>query len=71
MTAMLEYLTKNGFDDKTNLSDTLDKLYDKIKSQGLYCLTGTRNFSGKLALPRKYELSAAINRYRDLKIKKY
>ncbi len=71
LAAMLEYLAKNGFDDKTNLSDTLDKLYDKIKSQGLYCLSGTRNFSGKLALPRKYELSAAINRYRDLKIKKY
>ena len=71
LAAMMEYLAKNGFDDKTNLSDALDKLYDKIKSQGLYCLSGTRNFSGKLALPRKYELSAAINRFRELKIKKY
>ncbi len=71
LAAMLEYLVKNEFDDKTNLSDALDKLYDKIKTQGLYCLSGTGNFSGRLALPRKYELSAAINRYRDLKIKKY
>ena len=71
LAAMLEYLVKNEFDDKTNLSDALDKLYDKIRTQGLYCLSGTGNFSGRLALPRKYELSAAINRYRDLKIKKY
>ena len=71
LAAMLEYLTKNIFDDKTDLSDSLDRLYDKIKIQGLHCLSGTRNFSGKLALPRKYELSATINRYRELKIKKY
>ena len=69
LAAMIEFLTEEIFDDRTTLYDSLDKLYERVKINGLECLSKTKSFSGKLALPRKYELSAAINRYRELKIK--
>lgn len=46
-----------------------DKILDEIKNKGLLSISGTKGGAGNLALPRKQEIMAAVNRYRKLKIK--
>ena len=46
-----------------------DKILDEIKNKGLLSISGTKGGSGNLALPRRQEIMAALNRYRRLKIK--
>jgi hypothetical protein len=60
--------------NKMNLSDEqpetircwIDRLYDEIAKHGLSVLKP--DYPGTLSMPRKYELAAAINRVRPLKI---
>ncbi len=46
----------------------LNWLYDKLEKNGLSCLQP--DYPGTLSLPRKYEVAAAINRIRSLRIAK-
>lgn len=64
---MINYLVNNILDDNITFSDAVEKLYNHINNFGLDSISS----SGKLVLPRKQELYAAINRYRGLKIKKF
>lgn len=49
------------------LKEVVDQLYDQIEKKGLESLSAYTKHSGNLVLPRKYEVCAAINRYRGLK----
>lgn len=70
---MLEYIVTEILGKQVkgeiSLNEVTRKLYDKIESEGLGSISPYTRHSGNLVLPRKYELCAAINRFRELKIK--
>lgn len=67
---ILLYLSKKMNQSNASLKDILDQLFDRIENQGLDAIS---RFPGKhpgdLAIPRKMEVGAAINRMRTLVIK--
>ena len=65
---MLNYIKNHLLDDQTSLKKIVDKLYAQIEKAGLESLTSYAGSQGSLALPRKQELMAALNRYRGLNI---
>lgn len=67
---MIKYLSKNLIDNTTPLLTLIEKLYIQIEKNGLEIISPYKGkHPGNLALPRKFELSAAINRLRTLKVK--
>ncbi|NLC68009.1 MAG: ABC-ATPase domain-containing protein [Clostridiaceae bacterium] len=66
---MLQYMIENILDDRLTLAGALDKLYKFIQDYGLDRISPYKGHPGNLALPRKHELAAAINRYRGLMVK--
>lgn len=61
---MIKHLEMNVFDGKKDLQTIVDELYQKIKKDGLSSVALNTN----LALPRKQEIFAALNRYRGLRL---
>ncbi|QEK12445.1 ATPase [Crassaminicella thermophila] len=67
---MIKYLSKKLVDDTTILPILIDKLYEHIEEKGLEVISPYyKKHPGDLALPRKLEFSAAINRLRTLQVK--
>ena len=66
---MIDFLVKKIFDDNITISEAVEELFDHVNKFGLNSISFSNIPSGKLSLPRKHELCAAINRYRGLKIK--
>ncbi|MFL0197203.1 ABC-ATPase domain-containing protein [Clostridium sp. WILCCON 0269] len=66
---MLGFLKKRILDDEMSISQVVDKLYKQIEDFGLESISPYADHPGNLALPRKHEFCAAINRYRGLKVK--
>jgi len=67
---MIKYISKNLVDGTIGLSKLIDLLYQEIKKEGLEVISPfLGQHPGDLALPRKLELAAAINRLRSLKVK--
>lgn len=64
--AMIDFLRKKTIDDRLTLSEAADRLYAHVAAFGLESLSPN---NGRLALPRRQELCAAINRYRGLKVR--
>lgn len=48
------------------LKEVVNKVYEQIEKKGLESLSAYTKHNGNLVLPRKYEVCAAINRYRGL-----
>ncbi|WP_105615552.1 ABC-ATPase domain-containing protein [Vallitalea okinawensis] len=70
--ALAQILT--NFSQKNNcqnlsLEEAIDELLILIEKDGLECLSTFRGHPGNLALPRKLEIIATINRFRQLKIR--
>lgn len=63
----LKALETKYFDGKSSLTDAVDLLYADIEKTGLEMLCG-RTVSCGLALPRKQEMIAVVNRFRMLKL---
>jgi hypothetical protein len=60
-------LGKGGWEDKASLPEQVDKILEQVHSQGLDWLSPFQGqHPGDLALPRKQEICAAINRWRKL-----
>lgn len=69
---LIEYIANEVLPKNPNgitLSQAIDKVYHKIAQEGLGSISPYTRHQGNLVLPRKYELCAAINRDRELKIK--
>lgn len=65
---MMRLLAKRA-DGETSLNDCIDQLYEQIEREGLDTVSPYRGaHPGDLALPRKYELAAAVNRLRTLRV---
>jgi len=66
---MIDYFKNKVLDEKLTLSQTADRIYEKIEKEGLDSISSYTGHPGNLALPRKQEFCGAVNRYRKLKIK--
>src|SRR5699024_2032650 len=69
ITAMIEYFKNDVLDERLTLSETADRIYEKIDESGLDGISPFNGHPGNMALPRKQEFIAAVNRYRGLKMK--
>lgn len=58
-----------AFDGSTSVADAVTSLLEDIALDGLDVLSPHRGHPGHLALPRRQEIHAAINRYRHLQLK--
>lgn len=61
---MLAYAQKHLFDGKKTLLQITDELYEKIHRDGIESICGLSYVPAGLALPRKQEFMAVVNRYR-------
>ena len=66
---MIDYFKNKVLDEKLTFSQAADRIYEKIKKNGLDSISSYTGHPGNLALPRKQEFCGAVNRYRKLKIK--
>lgn len=66
---ILEYIVKNFSNNNLAVSDIVNRVYEVIEVKGLDSLSTFSGHPGNLALPRKYEIIAALNRFRLLNIK--
>lgn len=66
---MIDYFKNKVLDEKLTLSQAADRIYEKIQKEGLDSISSYTGHPGNLALPRKQEFCAVVNRYRKLKIK--
>ncbi len=68
---MMKMLAKRYVDGHTTLSEAIDSLYGLIAQKGLDVISPYYGqHPGDLALPRRLELAAAVNRLRTLKMKR-
>ncbi|MFD2829675.1 ABC-ATPase domain-containing protein [Corticicoccus populi] len=69
ISAMIDYLQREVLDNTMTLQEAVHQVYRHIEENGLDAVSPYSGHPGNLALPRKQELFAALNRYRGLKIK--
>ncbi|WP_028661756.1 ABC-ATPase domain-containing protein [Saccharomonospora saliphila] len=55
-------------DGRRTLHEAVDEIYERIERDGLDALSPHSGHPGHLALPRRHEVHAALNRYRGLSI---
>ncbi len=67
--AIFYALEKGYFDGERPLSGVLDAVLADIAQRGLEVLSGFEGHPGDYALPRRYELAAAVNRLRTLAVR--
>lgn len=65
----LEYLAEI-FDGRTSLTEALAEVEDMLDAEGLDGITGHRDHPGHLTRPRRQEIAAALNRYRELQLER-
>jgi len=66
---MIDYYQQHLLNEQDTLKQAADKLYNFIDENGLDAISPHSGHPGNLALPRKQEFCAALNRYRGLKVK--
>lgn len=66
---IIKYSMDNVVDNKINIKDIIDRIYKDIEKRGLDTVSGQKGHPGNLALPRKFEVAAAFNRFRSLNMK--
>ena len=65
---LMRELETHRMNGKTSICELVESLYRDIERQGLKDVLGERELPGNLALPRKEELCACLNRYRGLQL---
>lgn len=67
---ILRYIVKKYINNKNTLKEIIEKVIEDIDSKGLEIISMyPSNPPGDIAMPRPYEIAAAINRIRGLEIK--
>lgn len=66
---MLDLLGKEIYNNTLTLYQGVEALYQRIEKEGLDAVAPSGSYPGNLALPRKQEVCAALNRYRGLECK--
>lgn len=65
---IMKYIEDNVTDNKKTVSESSDIIIRTISQKGLINIAGVKGGSGAMAMPRKQEVMAAINRYRKLRL---
>lgn len=65
---ILAYAEKNLFDGKRSMQEIVEYLWEMIEMKGLAAVCGGSYLPSNLALPRKQEIFACLNRYRGLNL---
>ena len=64
------FMEEQGFDGTHTVQELLNRLYDKLEKEGFAAFFGKgnkgREIPGNLAMPRREELFACLNRYRRM-----
>ena len=63
---IVRHLEENVFNGRQTLGQSIEELYRKLSSQGLGAVCDGSYLPGNLAMPRKQEVYACLNRYRRL-----
>ncbi|MCR5357011.1 MAG: ABC-ATPase domain-containing protein [Lachnospiraceae bacterium] len=66
--AMLRTLEEKHFNGRTPLTECVNGLYEKLKTDGFSAVCSQGNIPGNYAFVRIHELWAMVNRYRGLKL---
>lgn len=66
---LIKFAEENIIDNNKTLIEVTDKLIKQIEKKGLISINTTKGGVGNLSMPRRFEIMAAFNRYRKLKIK--
>lgn len=65
---MLKYMEETMLDGRKTVQEIVDDLMKRIEKNGFAELSGGSYIAGNLALPRRQEVYACVNRYRGLKL---
>ncbi|MGG7059613.1 ABC-ATPase domain-containing protein [Clostridium nigeriense] len=68
--SIMKYIEDNMMGKDLSLEQAVTEAYKEIKRNGLISIDTIKGGSGSMSLPRKQEIMAAHNRYRNLKINK-
>lgn len=63
---IVRYLEEDVFDGRKTLGQAIEELQKKLDVQGLKAICEENYLPGNLAMPRKQEIYACLNRYRSL-----
>lgn len=63
---IVKYLEEEVFDGRKTLKEAVEELYRRLDGQGFGAVCGKGSLPGNLAMPRKQEIYACLNRYRRL-----
>ncbi len=66
---IIKYISRRIVNNKKTLLEVVEKVYEDIMTKGLDSISSFRGHPGDMALPRKYEIAAVLNRFRNLRIK--
>lgn len=66
---ILRYIGEKMVNDQMTLTDVVEKVYRDILAKGLDWVSPYKGHPGNMALPRKQEIAATLNRFRNLQIK--
>lgn len=66
---LIKFAEENIIDNNKTLIEVTYKLIKQIENKGLISINTTKGGVGNLSMPRKFEIMAAFNRYRKLKVK--
>ena len=66
---IIHFIMEKVVNDKLTLPQVVEKVYGEISSKGLDIVSPYQGHPGNMALPRKHEIAAVLNRFRLLKIK--
>jgi len=64
---IVRYLEEKLFDGKKTLGQAIEEMNRRLATQGLDVLSEGGCVAGNLAIPRKQEIYACLNRYRQLR----
>lgn len=65
---ILKHMEEHVFDGRKSVQEIVESLTERIRKQGFEVFCDGGYLPGNLALPRKQEIYACINRYRGLKL---
>ena len=65
---LLRYMEEQEFDGRKEAGQIIERLMKKLEVEGFTVVCESENVPGNLAMPRKQEVYACVNRYRGMKL---
>ena len=65
---LLRYMEEQEFDGRKEAGQIIQRLVKKLEAEGFAAVCESGNVPGNMAMPRKQEVYACVNRYRGMKL---